>query len=52
MTYKIVMCAGSVKRDMYTGLDEAMAEEICKDFGWEASPDGGFVWDLEIEEEG
>ena len=50
---KIVMRAGSVKRDMYTGLDEKTAEEICEDYGWEVAPDGegSFVWDLEIEEE-
>ena len=51
MSYKIVMRAGSVKKDMYTGLDEKTAEEICDGYNWEVAPDGGFVWDLEIEEE-
>jgi hypothetical protein len=50
-TFKIVMVAGRIKRDMYTGLDEATANEICEEYGWEVAPDGGFVWDLEIEEE-
>ena len=51
MSYKIVMVAGRVKKDMYLGLDEKTAEEICEDYGWEVAPDGGFVWGLEIEEE-
>lgn len=51
--YKIVMVAGRVKRDMYTGLTEAEANEIGDDYGWEVAPDGdgGFVWDLCVEEE-
>ncbi len=51
MSYKIVMVAGRVKKDMYTGLDQATAEEICEGYDWQVAPDGGFVWDLEIEEE-
>lgn len=51
MTYKVVMNAQSVKKDMYTGLTLKQAEEICEDYGWEVAPDGGFVWDLSIEEE-
>ena len=51
MSYKIVMVAGRVKKEMYTGLDQATAEEICEGYDWQVSPDGGFVWDLEIEEE-
>jgi hypothetical protein len=51
MTYKIVMTAGRIHRDMYTGLTEEEATEICEGYGWEVAPDGGFVWDLEIEEE-
>ena len=49
--YKIIMRAGRVKKDMYTNLTEDEAVEICEDYGWEVAPDGGFVWDLEIEEE-
>jgi len=53
MTYKIVMCSiGGTRKDMYTGLTEKEAEEICEGYGWEACLDGGYVWDLEIEEEG
>lgn len=51
--YKVIMVAGRVKKDMYTGLTEEQAVEICEDYGWEVAPDGegSFVWDLEIEEE-
>lgn len=51
--YKIIMTAGRVKKDMYTGLTWNEANEICEDFGWEVSPDGegGFVWDMEVVEE-
>lgn len=50
---KIVMVAGSVKKDMYKGLSEKEAVEICEYFGWEVAPDGdgGFVWGMEIEED-
>lgn len=52
MTYRIVMTSlGGTRRPMYTGLSEENAIEICEDFGWVACPDGGYVWDLEIEEE-
>ena len=52
-SFKIVMCSlGGTRRDMYTGLTEEEAIEICEDFGWTACPDGGYVWDLEIVEEG
>lgn len=51
MTYKIVMEAGTVKKDMYTNLSRKEAVEICENYGWEVAPDGGFVWDLVIEEE-
>lgn len=48
--YKVVMCAQIAKVD--TGIEGSYAEreEWCEAMGWEASPDGGFVWDLEIEE--
>ena len=51
--YKIVMSAGSVKQDMMRGLTREQAEEICDGYGWEISPDGdgGFVWDLDVEED-
>ena len=53
MTYKVVMVAGNVRRDMYCGMTESEATECCEFYGWEVAPDGegGFVWDLEIEEE-
>ena len=51
-TYKIVMCSmGGTRKDMFTGLAYGEAESICEDYGWTACPDGGYVWDLEIEEE-
>lgn len=51
--FKIVMTAGSVKKDMFTGLTRKEAEEMCESYGWVVRPDGdgGFEWDLEIEEE-
>lgn len=50
--YKVVMKSwGGTKQDMYTNLTHAQAVEICEDYGWEVAPDGGYVWDLEIEEE-
>lgn len=51
-TYKIVMTSwGGTRLDMYTGLTEKNAVAICEDYGWTVCPDGGYVWDLEIEEE-
>ena len=51
-TYKIVMRSwGGTRRDMYTGLTEKEAFDICESYNWVASPDGGYIWDLEIEEE-
>ena len=51
--YKIVMMSmGGTKTDMFTKLSYTEAIEICEDYGWEVeSPNGGYVWDLEIEEE-
>lgn len=50
--YKIQMVSlGGTRRDMYTGLTEEEAIEICESFGWEACPDGGYVWDLDIVED-
>lgn len=50
--YKIVMKSwGGTRRDYMTGLSYEEAREICESYGWEVSPDGGYVWDLEIEEE-
>ena len=50
-SYKIVMKSwGGTKKDMYTDLTEEEAIEICEGYGWEVAPDGGYVWDLEVEE--
>ena len=50
--YKIVMTSwGGTRVDMFNGLTYDNAVEICEDYGWTACPDGGYVWDLEIEEE-
>lgn len=50
--FKIIMKSmGGTRRDMFTGLDYKTAKSICEDYGWEVAPDGGYVWDLEIEEE-
>ena len=48
--FKIVMKSMSIKRDMYTDMTYEDALEVCEGYGWEVAPDGGFVWDLEIEE--
>jgi len=50
-TYKVVMSTGRIEKDMYTNLTEDDAIAICENYGWEVAPDGGFVWDLSIEEE-
>lgn len=52
-TFKVVMIGGTVKKDMYTGMTHKDAVDICENYGWEVAPDGegGFVWDLDIEEE-
>ena len=49
--YKVIMKSwGGTVRDMYTNLTYQEAHEICEDYGWEVAPDGGYVWDLDIEE--
>lgn len=49
---KIIMYSlGGTKKDMFTGLTYDEAYEICESYGWQADPDGGYVWDLDIEEE-
>ena len=51
-TVKIVMVSmGGTRRDMYGGLTEKDAVEICESMDWVACPDGGYVWDLEIEDD-
>ena len=54
MKYRIMMCAGTVKQKYMGGLTYTEAVEICEDNGWVICPDGdgGFEWDLEVEEEG
>ena len=50
--YKIVMTSwGGTHCDMFTDLSYEEAYEICESYGWQASPNDGYVWDLEIEEE-
>ena len=49
--YKVIMISmGGTEID--TGVEGTYAEceDWCNAMGWEACPDGGFVWDLEIEE--
>ena len=50
-TYKTVMVSGSVKKDMYCHMTLKRAEEVYDYYGGVCSPDGGFEWDIEIEEE-
>jgi len=49
--YKVVMCAQRMRKDMFHGLSLSEAMNICEYYGWEVAPDGGFVWDLDIEED-
>ena len=50
--YRIVMTSwGGTRHTMYEGLTYREAEEICEGYGWSVAPDGGYEWDLEIEEE-
>ena len=48
--FKVVMCSMALRRD--TGITGSFEECLswCEDMGWIACPDGGFEWDLEIEE--
>jgi hypothetical protein len=51
-TFKVIRYSlGGTVRDMYTGLTYDDAYAICEDFGWSVCPDGGYEWDLDIEEE-
>ena len=50
--YKIQMVSmGGTRKDMYTGLTEQEAVDLCESMGWTACPNGGYVWDLEVVEE-
>ena len=51
--WKIVMVSwGGIKKDFMTDLtSKAEAAEICEGYDWVYEPeDGGYLWDLEIEE--
>ena len=49
-SYRIVMCSdGGTRKEMYSGLTEEAAYDMCRDYGWQV--DVGYVWRLEIEEE-
>ena len=50
MTYRIMMTSwGGTRKELYTGLTEKEAYEICESCEWVF--DTGYIWDLEIEEE-
>ena len=49
--YKVVASTGFTTKDMYTGLTEEEATEVCESYGWQDASDGGLVWDLSIVEE-
>ena len=51
--YRVVMVSGRVDREMYTFETEEEAVGCCESYGWDVAPDGdgGFVWDLEIQED-
>ena len=51
-TFKIQMIsAGGVRHDLYCGLTEEEAIEICQEYGWEFCDENRFVWDLDYVEE-
>ena len=51
--FKVIMSTGWTTKDMYTGLTEQEAIEICESYGWVVRPDGdgSLEWDLSFEEE-
>ena len=51
-TFKLVLKSwGGVKHDFMTGLTMEKAEEIAESYNWQWSEDGGYIWDIWIEEE-
>ena len=53
-TFKVQMCStcGNVRKDLYTGLTEQEATDICEEYGWVYSEtEGGYVWDLDVVED-
>ena len=42
---------GGTKCPVLVGLTEKEAVEFCEENNWQLCPDGGYVWDLVIEEE-
>lgn len=52
MLYKIVMTSwGGTRRDMFHRMSYDEALEMCEFYNWVVCPDGGYEWDLEIEED-
>ena len=49
--YRVVLVSCRVRRTVISGVTEEEAIRFCDDNNWEYAPDGGFVWDLEIEED-
>lgn len=50
--YRLVIVSGRVRHEFMGGLLEQEAMEIGDSLGWQWSEEtGGFVWDLEIEED-
>lgn len=50
MTFKVQMVSmGGTRKDLYTGLTEHEAVEICESYGWVM--DEGYLWDLDIVED-
>ena len=42
---------GGTKWTVTEDLTEAEAVDFCDSYGWTLCPDGGYIWDLEIEEQ-
>ena len=48
--YKVIAISwGGVKKTLYDDLTYAQAVRFCDENNWEWSPDGGYVWDLDID---
>ena len=49
--YRIIINAGRVYHQIYSGLTYEEALKFCEDNNWERDYNGGLVWDMEIDEE-
>lgn len=50
-TFKIRLSTGWSDRDMYRGLTENEAIEICESYNWQYMDENCFVWSMDYVEE-